>query len=261
MALNKIKILAIIQARTGSTRLPGKSLVDISGKPMLERVIDRVAKSKAINEVMVATTINKEDLQIVKLCANKGICIYCGSENDVLDRYYQAAKNFEPENIVRITGDCPVIDHKVIDKIIDCHLNSNADYTTNGIKETFPDGQDVEIFRYSALRAAALNANLSSEREHVTLYIRNNPNRFILENVENDVNISSKRWTVDNLEDLEFIRLLYKVLGQKNEFFGMKEILEYLETHPNLELINHHIGRNQGLKKSLIEDRMIQRKD
>ena len=253
----KIKVLAIIQARTGATRLPGKSVLKILGKPMVERVIDRVAKSKLIDEIIVATTLNKEDLQIVKICADKGIRIYCGSENDVLDRFYQAAKNLMPKNIVRITGDCPIIDPVVIDKVIRFHLSSRADYTSNVLKETFPDGEDVEIFKFSALKEAALKAKLASEREHVTLYIRNNPGKYKLKNVENSINLSSKRWTVDNKEDFKFITKLYQSLGKTNEFFGMKETLKFLSKHPNLEKINHHIERNLGLKKSLKEDKII----
>lgn len=256
-----MKILAIIQARTGSTRLPGKSILKILDKPMLERVIDRVSKSKLISDLIVATTINKEDLKIVKICANKGIRIYCGSEDDVLDRFYQAAKNVKPENVVRITADCPLMDYKVIDRVIKHHLNTNADYTSNVLKESFPDGEDVEIFKYDALRESALNAKLASEREHVTLYIRNNPEKYKLENVENDIDLSSKRWTVDNKEDFDFIEELYVALGRKDEFFGMEVTLDYLKNHKKLESINHHIERNQGLKKSLNEDKMIKRKD
>ena len=143
-----MNIIAIIQARIGSTRLPRKVLMELEGKTVLERVVERVKYSKLIKDVVVATTILKDDLEIVKLCSNIGISVYCGSEENVLDRYYQTARLFKAEHIVRITSDCPLIDPKIIDEVINLHQRKKSDYTSNTIKKTYPDGQDVEIFTF-----------------------------------------------------------------------------------------------------------------
>ena len=251
-----MKIIAIIQARLGSTRLPGKVLLDIEGKTVLEHVIDRVRSSKCIDDIVVATTIQKEDLKIVNLCSNNGTSIYCGSENDVLDRFYQAARLFHADNIVRITSDCPLIDPFLIDKVIKLHLKEKADYTSNTLKETYPDGQDVEIFTFEALKESWKKANLTSEREHVTPYMRKNQ-AFKRINLGSKVDLSKKRWTLDNPEDYVFIKTVYKNLYNKNHFFDMDEILKFLNNNPEIESINQSIGRNEGYLKSLKEDRTV----
>jgi len=251
-----MKIIAIIQARLGSTRLPGKVLLDLEGRTVLEHVIRRVKSSKLVNDVIVATTINKDDLEIVKLCANLGINVYCGSEDDVLDRYYQTARLFRADHIVRITSDCPLIDHMLIDEVINLHLRKKADYTSNTIKETYPDGMDIEVFTFAALKEAWKKANLSSEREHVTPFIRKNP-AFKQVNLEYDRDLSHKRWTLDNPEDYEFIRLIYKNIYTKNHDFGMMKILEFIDKNPDIEKINQNINRNEGYLKSLKEDKTL----
>ncbi len=255
-----MKIIAIIQARLGSTRLPGKVLLDLEGRTVLEQVIERVKSSRFINEVIVATTINKEDLEIVKLCASLGISLYCGSVDDVLDRYYQAARLFKADHIVRITSDCPMIDPKIIDDVITLHLRENADYTSNTLKETYPDGQDTEIFTFNALKEAWKNANLASEREHVTPYIRKNP-AFKLLNLESKINLSKKRWTLDNPEDYEFIKIIYENLYYKKPLFNMDDILDFIAENPEIEKINQSIIRNKGYLKSLKEDKTLNLKN
>lgn len=252
-----MKIIAIIQARLGSTRLPGKILLDIEGKTVLEHVIDRVRPSKCIDDIVVATTIQKEDLKIVNLCSSNGTSVYCGSENDVLDRYYQAARLFNAENIVRITSDCPLIDPLIIDEIIKLHLEEKADYTSNTLKETYPDGLDIEVFTFEVLKESWKNANLTSEREHVTPYMRKNQ-AFKRINLESKVDLSQKRWTLDNPEDYEFIKIIYKNLYNKNRFFNMNEILKFLNNNPEIEGINQSILRNEGYLKSLKEDKTVE---
>ena len=253
------KVIAIIQARMGSTRLPNKVLMDLKGKTDLERVIDRVKKSKYIDGVIVATTIAEHDLAIVKLCAEKGIRVFCGSEDDVLDRYYQCARLLSPEHVVRITADCPMIDPKIIDKVISRHLESGADYTSNTLKTTFPDGLDTEIMKFCVLEEAWLNANLSSQREHVTQYIVHNDG-YKKESVVNDTDYGSERWTLDTDNDYKFIKCVYDALYDKNPYFEMKDVLAFLDEHPDIRAINSDSERNEGLAKSLKNDKVIELK-
>lgn len=252
------RIIAIIQARVSSVRLAKKVLLTLEGKTVLEQVIDRVKNSKLIQEVIVATTVLKEDLKIVRLCSARGVIVYCGSEKDVLDRYYQAAQLLKAEHIVRITADCPLIDPEIIDEVIRLHLFKKADYTSNTIKETFPDGEDVEIFTIDTLKRVWQDARLPSEREHVTPYIyKNHPKLFKLANLESPDNLCQKRWTLDEKQDYKFITLIYKFLYKRNKIFGMPEILGLLRRHPEYEDINHNIKRNQGYLKSLKEDKIL----
>jgi len=249
-------VLAIIQARYGSTRLPGKVLLNVLGKSILEYVIERVKKAKNIKDVIVATTTSKKDLQIVNLVERIGVAVYRGSEKDVLDRYYQAAKLFKAKHIVRITADCPLIDHQIIDDVINYYFELGADYCTNGFasEETFPDGEDVEVFSFAALNDAWQNAKLLSEREHVTPYIIKHPRRFKLVGFKNKVDLSDKRWTLDEKKDFEFIKVVLQSLYPVNPDFKMDDILEFLQRNPYLEEINKGIVRNEGYLKSLRED-------
>lgn len=249
-------ITAIIQARCGSTRLPGKVLLDLEGKTVLEHVIERVKASKLIKDVVVATTIRKDDLRIVKLCANLGISVYCGSEDDVLDRYYQTARLFKADHIVRITSDCPMIDPMIVDDVVSLHLHEKADFTSNTINVTYPNGLDAEVFTFISLKKAWKNAYLASEREHVTPYMWKNP-AFKRVNLECKENLSQKRWTLDNPEDYNFIMIIYKNIYNKNPLFGMKEILEFISQNPEIEKMNQHITRNEGYLKSLKEDKIL----
>jgi len=196
-----MSIIAIIQARNSSTRLPGKGLKKIEGKIVLEHAINIVKTAKNLDDIIVATTAKKEDLKIVKLCANLGISVFCGLEDDVLDRYYQIARLFKAEHIVRITSDCPLIDPKVIE----LYFNKNADYATNARPATFPDGLGTDIFSFEILSTAWKNAKLFSEREHVTPYIRGNPNIFKTANLKCRYNLYGKRWTLNELKILNLL--------------------------------------------------------
>lgn len=250
-------IAAIIQARNGSTRLPGKTSMCLAGKTVLGHVIARVRAAKTPDEVFVATTVNAEDLPLVGACAANGIRVFCGSPEDVLDRFYQLAKLVRPAHIIRITADCPLLDPKVIDAVVKVHMRSGADYTSNIMSPTFPDGQDVEVFKFLALEKAWKEAKLMSEREHVTPYIRNNPGVFSHAEHRCRKNLSSLRWTLDEKRDLRFIRAVYGELYASDPLFGMKDILKLLKKRPFLGRINSGIARNAGLLKSLAEDRTI----
>lgn len=249
-----MKYLVIIQARCGSNRLPNKVLVDLFGKSVLERVVRRVKNSKYINDVIVATSIEKNNLQIVRLCAQLGIRVFVGSENDVLDRYYQVAKLLKPEYVIRVTADCPLFDWTYLDMAIE-QLNEDTDYMAE-ITESFPDGLDIEILKYKVLEEIWGKANMASEREHVTLYIRNNKENYKIQNLECPIkNIGNKRWTLDEEEDLVFINKIYShFISVGIEDFKTDDVLFFLKDNPNIESINNKYERNEGLKKSIKND-------
>lgn len=251
------KVIAIIQARIGSTRLPRKVLLPLAGKSALEHVIMRVKKAEKVSEVIVATSTKENDRKIIKLCNELGVYVFCGSEEDVLDRFYQASRLLKADHIVRITADCPMIDPGIIDNVILEHIKDRADYTSNTIKPAYPNGEDVEVFKMSVLEKAWKNAKLSSEREHVTPYIRNNSQIFKLLNVAYKVDLSGKRWTLDEEKDYEFLKEIFNNLYPLNPFFGMENILSFLEKNPRVENINSAIMRNKGYQKSLKNDRIV----
>lgn len=250
-----MKADAIIQARVNSTRLRGKVLIEIGGKTVLEHVIERVKKSRYIKNTILATTDRHEDSRIADLADKLGVDSYRGSENDVLDRYYQTAKLYNAKHIVRITADCPLIDPDIIDDVISRYFESKSDYCSNTLEVTFPDGQDVEVFSFETLSIAWENAKLLSEREHVTPYIKNHPDRFKLAGFRNKVDLSDKRWTLDREEDLMFIRAVIAGLYPQNPDFGMEDIMEFIKNNPQIEDINKGIVRNEGYLKSLEDDK------
>jgi len=253
-----MKVKAIIQARVASTRLPTKVLLKVMDKTVLEYVIERVKKAKNIEKVIVATTVKKEDLQIVNLLDRLKIDLFRGSEEDVLDRYYRAAELFKAKYIVRITADCPLIDPQIVDDVIDYYFESGADYCSNTLEATFPDGEDVEIFSFKVLSEAWKNARLLSEREHVTPYIKKHPEKFKLVNLKNKIDLSDKRWTLDRKEDFKFIKAVLECLYPVNPDFSMDDILNFLQQNLYLEGINRGTIRNEGYLRSLREDRRIE---
>ena len=214
---NKIKkILIIIQARSGSTRLPNKMTKKIiNNKTTLELIIERLSKTKSNASIIVATTNKRADDKIERLCNKKNILVFRGNENDVLDRYYQTTKKYNGDIIVRLTGDCPILDPDLIDTLINIYQTKNVDYVSNTIIPTYPDGLDIEIFSFKALEKAWKNATLTSEREHVTPYIKSNSKLFKLHNVRSKTNLSKHRWTLDEENDLKFIKCIYKNLYKK----------------------------------------------
>ena len=210
-------------------------------KPVLWLLIERLEKSKLIDKIVVATTANSEDILIVKLCREIGVDVFLGSEEDVLDRYYKAAKQYNAEVIVRITADCPLVDPKVTDRVIEHYLKNKDkfDYVSTNHPATFPDGLDVEVFSFKSLEKAWRNAKKQYEREHVTPYIWDQPDKFKIGNVENDEDLSLKeRWTLDYEEDFRFIKAIYEHLYKEGEVFFMDDVLRLLKEKPELRKIN-----------------------
>lgn len=248
--------LAIIQARVGSKRLPGKVLEKICKKTVIRHVVDRVKQSKTIDKIFVATTHKAEDLVLIKECLSAGYNIFCGSEHDVLDRYYQLAKLEKPDNIIRITSDCPVIDPAIIDLVVLEHLDNMADYTCNTMITPFPDGQDVEVFSFNTLEETWNNATLQSDREHVTPYIKFNKGNFKLHFIESIEELSSLRLTLDEEADLELLKLIFNSLYKKNPYFSLEEIIHFLQMNPKIKKINSALVRESGYHKSLKEDEL-----
>ncbi len=250
-----VKTILITQARSGSTRLPGKILKEIGGKSLLQIHLERLKKCKMISEIVVATTILEEDQVIYNKAIELGLSASRGSESDVLDRFYQSVKNKKADWIVRVTSDCPLIDPLLVDKVIDFVCNNNKDYGANIFVENFPDGQDIEVFKFSALETAWKNAKLLSEREHVTPYIRNNSDLlggslFSAINYPCDFDYSKIRMTVDEIRDFELISILINNLGTDKTWL---EYTNYI-IQKNLVKINNLIIRNEGLLKSLKND-------
>ncbi len=244
----------------GATRLPGKVLKKVKGVALLEYEINRVKKSKEIDKIVVATSYKKNDDKIKKLCRQIKINCFRGSEGDVLDRYYQCALQYPAyDNIVRITGDCPLIDPSVIDEVIAYFKKYNFDYVSNNfdvpgntIKETFPDGLDIEIFKRSILYESAQKAKLPSEREHVTLYITKNK-KYKKGNFAGLNDWSHFRLTVDTPADFAVIKFLIEKGGSDADYL---DYISLLTKNPEIMLKNMNIIRNEGLIKSLKEERI-----
>lgn len=247
--------IAILQARTSSSRLPGKVLLPIEGKPMLIRQIERIKRSKLVDDLIVATSDRKEDDAIEALCLENGITCYRGSLDNVLERFYKIVIKYEPANIIRLTGDCPLIDPDIIDRVIDLHIRENNDYTSNTMPPTFPDGLDVEVISKEIFEKIYLLSNLPSHKEHVTLYIHKNITDFKVGNFRSEVDLSRLRWTVDEQEDYLLIQEIYKSLLPENTAFNTKDILNLLSYRPDLININNKYKRNEGLEKSLLNER------
>jgi spore coat polysaccharide biosynthesis protein SpsF (cytidylyltransferase family) len=236
----------IIQARINSTRLPKKVIKKIEGKTILEHVILRLKKVKRGTLIILATTNKKEDDVLEKIAQKCKVAVYRGSEADVLDRFYQAAKLFNIDPIVRITADCPLIDPKIVEKVIKFYIGGNYDYVSNTHPVSYPDGQDVEVFSFKTLKKTWEKATSDFDREHVVDYILKNPNIFKMGNVANNKDISSIRITLDEKEDMALIKKIYKELYAKNQFFGMREMLQLFKQKPELIKINQHIPKTEG---------------
>lgn len=250
-------ILAILQARITSTRLPGKVLKDIIGKPMLIHEVERIRNSKLIDKIVVATSCDKSDDILVKVCQKYNIDVFRGNLDNVLERYYYCAREYKADSIVRLTGDCPVIDWEIIDKVIQLHLKEHNDYTSNTVECTYPDGLDVEVMSYETLKKVYMNAKLPSELEHVTKYIYNHSNLFKIGCLKNETDLSKFRLTVDQSEDLEVIKLIFEYFHNRKDKFLLNDVVGFLKNNQNIVEINSNILRNEGLIKSLERDKVF----
>ncbi len=250
MMSTNVKVLAILQARTGSKRLPNKVLLPIAGKPMLYWQVQRLLKIKGIDQLVIATSDQPEDAAIAELAQMAGVACFRGNEKDVLDRFYQCAKPYQPAHVVRFTGDCPLIDPQISQQVIQLHLQGQADYTSNCLPPTFPDGLDTEVFTFAALERAWQEAKAHYEREHVTPYI-NETGLFSVGNYTNTTDLSALRWTVDNQEDFALISQIFQHFAGREADFSMMEVINFLKEKPELADINKHIQRNEGYIKEV----------
>jgi spore coat polysaccharide biosynthesis protein SpsF (cytidylyltransferase family) len=243
-------VIAIIQARTGSSRLPQKVLLKIREKTLLELYIARLRRSRSIDKIVIATTQKPDDLIIEEIARKCRIDCFKGAENDLVDRYYQCAKKYEADTIVRVTSDDPFVDYQIIDRAITIFRESRADFVTNHFKPTYPEGLDVEIYSFQTLKRIWQDARLPSEREHVFPFVENNQDKFKIINFSQNQNNSHIRWTIDYECDYEMTKAVYDVLYDDNPVFLQKDILDLLEKNPQISELNNHIERKEGVNKS-----------
>ncbi|MCL4149215.1 UNVERIFIED_CONTAM: hypothetical protein GTU68_025631 [Idotea baltica] len=251
-----MKVTVVTQARSNSTRLPNKVLLKIQDKTLLQIHLGRISSAKNVDEIIVASTRNIDDDKIENLAKRFGYKVSRGSEEDVLDRFYQAVKLTKPDYVVRLTSDCPLIDPVLLDEMIVKAKERKLDYYTNVLEEQYPDGQDIEIFTFNALEKAWKAAKLKSEREHVTSYIRNNSSYkggklFESDNHRLDEDFNKVRLTVDEPKDLEVIKILIQDLGIDKDW---RTYSDYYLSNNEIKKINGNIIRNEGYLKSLNED-------
>lgn len=239
-----MKVVAVVQARMGSTRLPGKVLKLIDGKPMIELLLTRLSKAGAVDEIVVATSVDHKNDKLQNVVESLGYVCYRGSEHDVLDRYYQAAKESRADVIVRITGDCPLVDAELVDQCIGRYYGSAVDYFSNVSPPSYPDGLDIEVFSFNSLQRAHIEASSKFDKEHVTPYIRNS-DTFSKASIQHITDLSSQRWSVDEPEDLVVVTNVFEYFSP-NIFFNWHQVLELQDLQPGLFEENQQIINNEG---------------
>lgn len=238
-----MRIVSTIEARMGSTRLPEKTMREMVGKPMLELIIERLKRARKLDEIVVATTTEAEDEVITRLAERTGVKWFRGSSEDVLDRVLQAAKAYQADIIVEMTGDNPLLDPELVDEAINIYLKGNYDYVSNAIKETYPDGLNVQVFSVKVADEVASITNDPADRENVSLYIYEHPERYRLYNMEAPPEYyhPEYRWTVDTEADIQFITAVYENLYYENPSFSIADIMKLLREKPDLLKINAYI--------------------
>jgi glutamate-1-semialdehyde 2,1-aminomutase len=239
-----MKIIAIVQARMGSTRLPNKVLKEVNGVPMIELLLARLSQSRELDQIVVATSVDEKNIPLVRHVRALGYACEKGSENDVLERYVNAAKTHQADLIVRITGDCPLVDPELVDKCICRFREENVDYFSNISPPSFPDGMDIEVVTLAALEKAMLETDKPIDREHVTSYVRE-ASQFKNAGMQNNEDLSALRWTVDEPTDFEVITNVFKHFAP-DIHFTWQQVLELQRSLPNLFIANQQIIRNEG---------------
>jgi spore coat polysaccharide biosynthesis protein SpsF (cytidylyltransferase family) len=258
-----MKTVAIIQARMGSSRLPDKVLMPVLGKPLLGWMLRRISLCNEVSEIVVATTTHKRDDVIAEFVQAAGYKVYRGSEEDVLDRYYQAANNLMPDTVVRLTADCPLLDPEVLGTLIRKFQSSQVDFLSNSepLPSSWPDGMDISIMSFKALQKAWQEAKKPSDREHVTFYFWNNPGIFKCQRIDHVPDLSNYRLTIDYLEDFLLLKAVMEHFGQpdstKIDQVTMDAIVAYLESKPEIFAINHHYTRGLGWKPAFEQDKRL----
>jgi spore coat polysaccharide biosynthesis protein SpsF len=238
-----MKTVAIVQARMTSTRLPGKVLLDLGGRPMLARQLDRLKLCEMLDEIVVATTTNRTDDPVIDLCRQERVRFFRGSEHDVLGRYVAAARDVGAEVVVRVTADCPLIDPEITDLVVSELVNNSAtcDYVSNSTKQTFPRGLDAEAFFLDTLLRMDRLATSDAAREHVTLFLTyERPELFLCRDIVDSADHSDLRWTVDTATDMELVRTIFDDLGMSSRTVLYREILDHVLAHPQLASMNAH---------------------
>ncbi len=246
-----MKVVCTIEARMTSSRLPGKVLAPIMGRPMLDLMIERLHRSRTVDEIVVATTVNSADQPIADLADDLGVSCFRGSEEDVLDRVLEAARQAGADVIVETTGDCPLIDPKIVDRVVETLLRNSVDYCSNAVRRTYPRGMDVEVFWFHHLEEIAQLTNDPVDREHVSTFFHRFPDRYRLLNVTSSLpsHTLSLRLTVDTQEDLDMVSSIFESLYMRNPEFELEDILDLLAENPSLAGTNRHVKHKTVFSK------------
>lgn len=232
------RVILLVLARQGSSRLPGKALVQVAGRPMIGHIIDRARRAKGVDRVVLASTSNAEDAPLLAYARECGAAAFAGSAEDVLDRAYQAARLHRADAVVHIGGDCPFADPDMIERALDLYFAEPLDYVSNTLVQTFPSGLDVQLFSFAALARAWEEARLAADRRHLSSYVHRHREKFRVKNFTNGENLAALRWTLDYPEDLAFVREVYRLLHRDGEVFRQRDILRLLRERPEIAAIN-----------------------
>ncbi len=239
--------LAIVQARMSSTRYPGKVLAPLAGQPMILRQLERIQRAKSLDAIVVATSTDASDDELAEIVKASGFDVVRGDLNDVLARFIQVIDQYQPETVVRLTADCPLISPQVIDEVVARFNKGDCDYASNNMTPTYPDGLDVEVVKASVLQEVYESSTDKNEREHVTLGVYRQPDKYLIVNVAGEVDLSHLRWTVDTPEDYAFVKAIYDELYPKNSNFDFDDVMSYLHEHPERSRTTTDAIRNAAL--------------
>ena len=249
-------IVAIIQARMNSSRLPGKIMLKVCGKPLLAHLVDRIKNSKTLDKIVIATSMEKQDDVIVDFCKKNNIMCIRGSETDLLSRYKIAADKTQADIIVRLTSDTPLLEYTIVDKVVNSYIENEHDFVSNcyPLPRTYPDGMNVEVFSREILDEMHFCAKKPSEREHVTFYVLMQPTKFKISRIDNDTDLSNYRFNLDYELDYRLIKEIFDNLYKENQVFLLGDIIKFLEKNPELSKINSKIEPYKGILKSFEND-------